>query len=88
MGTSSYSSSLRNGGKPLRMAYPIHGKNTFRPSGNPATDPPERQTISELEWTRRILGIDTPEGMRASDRRIDHIRGPKGLASKEQFTFG
>jgi hypothetical protein len=52
--------------------------------GNPVTDPPERQSVSELEWTRRILGIDTQEGMRVSDRRISHLRGPKGLASKER----
>jgi hypothetical protein len=70
MGTSSYSSSLRNGGRPLRMAYPIDGKNTFRPSGNPTTDPPERPSISELEWMRSVLGIDTREGVRAFDRLL------------------
>jgi hypothetical protein len=70
MGTSRYSSSLRNGGKPLRMAYPIHGKNTFKPSGNPVTDPPERQSFSELEWTRSMLGLDTLEGMRAWHRLL------------------
>jgi hypothetical protein len=66
------------------QTYPIHDKNTFRPSGNPVTDPPERQSVSELEWTRRILGIDTQEGMRVSDRGISHLRGPKGLTSKER----
>jgi hypothetical protein len=70
MGTSSYSSSLRNGGRPLRLAYPIHGKNTFRPSGNPAIDSPERPSISELEWVRRMCGLDTLEGGRVYDRLL------------------
>jgi hypothetical protein len=52
------------------MAYPIDGKNTFRPSGNPAIDPPERPSISELEWTRSVLGLDTLEGVKAFDRLL------------------
>jgi hypothetical protein len=54
MGTSSYSSSLRNGGEPLRLAYPIYGRKTFRPSGNPQVDPPEREKESELDRFRRL----------------------------------
>jgi hypothetical protein len=54
------------------MAYPIDGKNTFRPSGNPAIDPPERPRISELEWTRSVLGLDTLEGVKEFDR----VAGP------------
>jgi hypothetical protein len=87
MGTNSYSSSLRNGGKPLRMAYPIHGKNTFRQSGNPATDPPERPTPSELDWTRSVFGLDTLEGIRAFDRLLGGYRGPGGLSTKEETAY-
>lgn len=68
--STSYNSSLRNGGRPLRLAYPIHGKKTFRPSGNPATDEPERERISELEWTRLKLGLDTAEGQKRWDRLL------------------
>jgi hypothetical protein len=91
MGTTSKSSSLRNGGKPLRLAYPIHGRNTFRPSGNPATDEPEREKMSELEWHRRALGIETPEGMRAFDGLLESVAGdrsrPGGIASKEATAY-
>jgi hypothetical protein len=87
MGTNSYSSSLRNGGKPLRLAYPIYGRNTFRPSGDPQADPPERAGESALARTPRILGIDTPEGVRLWDREIADSRGVEGLASKEQCAY-
>jgi hypothetical protein len=66
------------------MAYPIHGKNTFRPSGNPATDPPERPSVSQLEWIRIAYGLDTPDGVRAFDQRIAHLRSPKGFATEAE----
>jgi hypothetical protein len=87
MGTSSYSSSLRNGGKPLRLAYPIHGQNTFRPSGNPETDPPEVPRESDLEQFRRVFGVDTPEGARAWDRRIADCRGITGFGSEQECDY-
>ena len=87
MGTSSYSSSLRNGGKPLRLAHPIYGRNTFRPSGDPQADPPERARESALARARRAFGIDTPEGIRAWDREIADSRGVQGLGSKEQCAY-
>jgi hypothetical protein len=53
----------------LRLAYPIYGKNTFRPSGDPATDPPEQPSLStRIELAR--FRIDTPDDMRAYDRLL------------------
>jgi hypothetical protein len=88
MGSTSNSSTLRNGGRPLRLAYPIYGKNTFRPSGNPDRHLPEWKKESSLDYVRRSLGLDTRAGMNAWDRWIgNENRGPKGFASKQQCEY-
>jgi len=87
MGSTSNCSKLRNVGRPLRLAYPIYGKDTFRPSGNPDLDPPEPETESSLDYIRRTLGLDTRAGMKAWDRRIAESMGPGGLASKQQCDY-
>jgi hypothetical protein len=69
------------------LAYPIHGGNTFHPSGSPDTDPPERSAFSELDFTRRALRLDTPEGIKEFDQFIADHRGPKGLASIESKAY-
>jgi hypothetical protein len=80
-------SRIQNGGRPLRLAYPISGKNTFRPSGNPDTDPPEREVESDLDQIRKILGVDTPSGMQRLDRELAAARGPRDLATKQQCEY-
>jgi hypothetical protein len=57
----------------VEQLLPIHGKNTFRPSGNPIIDPPERETISQLEWTRSMCGLNTLDGMRAWHQAIGGV---------------
>jgi hypothetical protein len=54
----------------MLLAHPIHGRDTFRPSGNPATDEPEFYVEPDIEYLRRSLGTDTPEGQRAHDRMM------------------
>lgn len=87
MGATSYSSTVRNGGKSLRLAYPIHGKNTFKPSGDPVKDEPEVKRLDDLDLVRRVLGTQTRAGMLAFDRKIAHIRGVKGLSSVQETAY-
>jgi hypothetical protein len=86
LGTTSHSSSVRYAGRSLRLAYPIHGGATFRPSGNPG-DPPEAERESHLEFVRRMSGLDTRQGMRDWDRKIADARGPKGLGSVQECDY-
>jgi hypothetical protein len=71
---SSLSSRLRYGGAGLRYQHPISGQETFRPSGNPDTDPPERERLSEWDVNRIIFGLDTPEGAAAWDTHLGHSK--------------
>lgn len=87
MGATSYNSTIRSGGKPLRLAHPIHGRDSFRPSGNPDTDPPEITTESDLDQFRRVMGLDTRAGVNAWDRDIAEVRGARGLASIRQCQY-
>jgi hypothetical protein len=84
MGTTSNASGIRNGGRPLRLAYPIRGKNTFRPSGNPETDPPE------IEWMTSwdLIRPKTRQEQREFDRRVAAImpcRDAKLLTIREKL---
>lgn len=68
---SGFSSKLRFGGRALLYAQPVSRSATFRPSGDPEHDPPERVKETEDEQTRRSLGLDTPEGRDAWDAKLD-----------------
>lgn len=71
-----YYGRLRNGGPPLRLAYPIYGGNTFRPSGNPEADPPEYATDPE-PWRVRWPGGE--EQRRAYDAYMRSTASPSDL---------
>ena len=87
---SSLSSRFAYGGPSLRHQYPINRAQTFRPSGNPETDPPERERVSEWDEKRAELGLDRPEGAAAWDARIagpsQEHRYCKGLRFKQNTT--
>ena len=85
MGATSRSSTLRNGGRPLRLAYPISGKNTFRPSGNPTTDEPEFVVEDGLEFIRSVFGTNTKEGIRRFDRM--HEGNPRWSLIKQECAY-
>ena len=51
----------------MLYAHPITGSQTFKPSGDPVNDPPERPRESVAEQMRRESGLDTPEGRDARD---------------------
>jgi hypothetical protein len=67
---SSLSNRLRVGGVHLRRSYPVTGRNTFKPSGNPETDPPEKSRLTLDEYEREVLGLGTPQGRDAWDARV------------------
>jgi hypothetical protein len=60
---SNLSTRLHRGGTALLYSHPISRGNTFKPSGNPATDPHEMPRMTDDEWTRRLLGIDTAKAV-------------------------
>jgi hypothetical protein len=64
---SSFSSNLRNGGRNLLYTQPVKGSRTFKPSGDPNTDPPYVAAESEDYYARRMSGVDTPAGRDAKD---------------------
>jgi hypothetical protein len=55
--------------------HPVSRGATFKPSGDPSRDPPEASKESPDEETRRVLGLDTPEGRDRWDARFsrDHV---------------
>jgi len=55
--------------------HPVARGATFKPSGDPARDPPEAEKEGEYEWLRRKLGLDAPEGRDRWDARFsgDHV---------------
>lgn len=85
MGTTSRSSTLLHGGHPLLLAYPVSGKNTFRPSGNPARDEPEFVTKDELDFIRGVFGTNTKDGLRRFDRM--HEGNPRWPLIKQECAY-
>lgn len=66
-----------HGGKPLLLAYPVYGSDTFRPSGNPQSDPPEISRQDDLDLSRELLGLNTREGAKVWDQHVSSIYGAR-----------
>jgi hypothetical protein len=84
---STFSSQIRNGGRALLYAHPLTGARTFKPSGNPKTDPQETVKETDLEIVRRKLGIETREGRDAWDAEIKKINPTRAGQRKQYYAY-